>query len=356
MKSMKNIKLTSYSSGAGWACKINPKDLGEILEKLNENNFELPKNVVGYGSSDDCSVYPIDDNNLLIQSLDFFTPIVDNPYDFGRIAAANSLSDIYAMGGKPIFALNITCFPTDDLPLEVLHQILKGGKDIAQQAGVPILGGHSIKDKEPKYGLVVSGIVDKKQIIKNNNAKINDNLILTKPIGTGIISTAIKRNEASDNDIKNIINIMTDLNNKASNAMNQIKVNACTDITGYGLIGHLKEMCESSEVQANINFEKIPLIENTDVFAEKNIIPGGTKRNFEHFNDIINFNIELPMFKKLIMFDAQTSGGLLISVSQENTNYLIEELKKQGCLSTNIIGNISKKESDYLINVVWRII
>ena len=352
---MSNIKLTSYSSGAGWACKINPKDLGKILEKLNENNLELPNNVIGYESSDDCSIYPIDNNNLLIQSLDFFTPIVDSPYDFGRIAAANSLSDIYAMGGKPIFALNITCFPTDDLPLEVLHEILRGGSDIAKQAGIPILGGHSIKDKEPKYGLVVSGIVNKKQIIRNNNAKINDNLILTKPIGTGIISTAIKRKIATSNDIKNIVNIMTDLNNKSSNAMNKVKVNACTDITGYGLLGHLKEMCESSKVQANINFEKIPLIDNTIDFSKNGIIPGGTKRNFEYVNDFISFNKNLPMFKKLIMSDAQTSGGLLISVSEKNTNYLIDELKKQKCLTTSVIGNISNKESDYLINVIWKI-
>lgn len=352
---MNNIKLTSYSSGAGWACKINPKDLGKILEKLNKNNLELPKNVVGYGSSDDCSIYPIDNNNLLIQSLDFFTPIVDDPYDFGRIAAANSLSDIYAMGGKPIFALNVTCFPTDDLPLEVLHEILRGGSDIAKQAGIPILGGHSIKDKEPKYGLVVSGIVNKKQIIRNNNAQINDNLILTKPIGTGIISTAIKKQVASKNDIKNIVDIMTDLNSKGSKAMNQTIINACTDITGYGLLGHLKEMCESSKVQANINFEKIPLIENTMNFAKENIIPGGTKRNFEYLNDFLNFKTKIPKFKKLIMSDAQTSGGLLISVSKENTDCLIDALNKQKCLSSSIIGNISKKESNYLINIVWKI-
>ena len=348
---MKNIKLTSYSSGAGWACKINPKDLGEILKKLDQTNLELGQNIVGYESSDDCSIYPIDNDNLLIQSVDFFTPIVDNPYNFGQIAAANSLSDIYAMGGKPIFALNITCFPTDVLPLEVLHEILKGGNDIAKQAGIPILGGHSIKDKEPKYGLVVSGIVNKKQLVKNNNAQIDDNLILTKPIGTGILSTAIKKDLATNTDIKNIIDVMIDLNSKGCNAMNKTKVNACTDVTGYGLLGHLKEMCESSKVTANINFEKIPLIENMINFAKKDIIPGGTKRNFEYLNPFLNFKSEIPMFKKLIMCDAQTSGGLLISVSKKNTDFLIEELKKQQCLSTNIIGNISKKESDYLINI-----
>ena len=348
---MKNIKLTSYSSGAGWACKINPKDLGEILKKLDQTNLELGQNIVGYESSDDCSIYPIDNDNLLIQSVDFFTPIVDNPYNFGQIAAANSLSDIYAMGGKPIFALNITCFPTDDLPLEVLHEILKGGNDIAKQAGIPILGGHSIKDKEPKYGLVVSGIVNKKQLVKNNNAQIDDNLILTKPIGTGILSTAIKKDLTTNADIKNIIDVMIDLNSKGCNAMNKTKVNACTDVTGYGLLGHLKEMCESSKVTANINFEKIPLIENMINFAKKDIIPGGTKRNFEYLNRFINFKSEMPMFKKLIMCDAQTSGGLLISVSKQNTDLLIEELKKQQCLATSIIGNITEKESDYLINI-----
>ena len=348
---MKNIKLTSYSSGAGWACKINPKDLGEILKKLDQTNLELGQNIVGYESSDDCSIYPIDNDNLLIQSVDFFTPIVDNPYRFGQIAAANSLSDIYAMGGKPIFALNITCFPTDDLPLEVLHEILKGGNDIAKQAGIPILGGHSIKDKEPKYGLVVSGIVNKKQLIKNNNSQIGDNLVLTKPIGTGILSTAIKKDLAINTDIKNIIDVMIDLNNKGCNAMNKTKVNACTDVTGYGLLGHLKEMCESSKVTANINFEKIPLINNVINFAKKDIIPGGTKRNFEYLNPFINFKSEIPMFEKLIMCDAQTSGGLLISVSKENTDLLIEELKKQQSLATSIIGNITKKESDYLINI-----
>ena len=348
---MKNIKLTSYSSGAGWACKINPKDLGEILKKLDQTNLELGQNIVGYESSDDCSIYPIDNDNLLIQSVDFFTPIVDNPYNFGQIAAANSLSDIYAMGGKPIFALNITCFPTDDLPLEVLHEILKGGNDIAKQAGIPILGGHSIKDKEPKYGLVVSGIVNKKQLVKNNNAQIDDNLILTKPIGTGILSTAIKKDLTTNADIKNIIDVMIDLNSKGCNAINKTKVNACTDVTGYGLLGHLKEMCESSKVTANINFEKIPLIENMINFAKKDIIPGGTKRNFEYLNRFINFKSEMPMFKKLIMCDAQTSGGLLISVSKQNTDLLIEELKKQQCLATSIIGNITEKESDYLINI-----
>ena len=224
----------------------------------------------------------IDKDNYLIQSLDFFTPIVDDPYEFGRIAAANSFSDIYAMGGKPIFALNITCFPTDDLPLDVLHQILKGGQDIASESNTPILGGHSIKDKEPKYGMAVTGIVKKDKLVRNDNAKDGDVLVLTKPLGTGIISTAIKRGNAKNDDINTIIEVMTSSNSSASKAMNSTNVNACTDITGYGLIGHLKEMCQSSNVTAEIFANDIPLINNVETYVSNDSnIPGGTKKNYE---------------------------------------------------------------------------
>ena len=348
---MNNIKLTSYSSGAGWACKINPKDLGKILEKLNKNSLFLNKDIGGYQTSDDCSIYPIDEDYLLIQSVDFFTPIVDNPYDFGRIAATNSFSDIYAMGGKPIFALNITCFPTEDLPLEILHEILKGGNDIAKKAQAPILGGHSIKDKEPKYGLVVSGLVKKDKLLKNSTSKKGDLLILTKPIGTGIISTAIKRDLASKNDINNVTNLMTTLNKNAADAMSKCKINACTDITGYGLIGHLKEMCEFSNVKAVLNFKDIPLLDNVTKFADQDIIPGGTKNNLKHFNPFIQFDNSIKETQKLIMADAQTSGGLLISVSIEESKKLIEELKKQKCLAYSIIGKMESQETHHLIQV-----
>ena len=348
---MNNIKLTSYSSGAGWACKINPKDLGKILEKLSKHSPLLSDNIGGYQTSDDCSIYPINDEQLLIQSVDFFTPIVDNPYDFGRIAAANALSDIYAMGGKPIFALNITCFPTDDLPMGVLHEILKGGNNIAKKAGIPILGGHSIKDKEPKYGLVVTGIVNKKQLLKNSSAKINDVLILTKPIGTGIISTAIKKGLAIKKDITNITNSMISLNENAANAMKKIKINACTDITGYGLLGHAIEMCKSSNVKAILNFENIPFIENTYNFAQKNIIPGGTKKNLSCFESDIKFSNYIDDTQKLMLADAQTSGGLLISVPYKNSQKLIKELEKEKCLTNQIIGTIVEKKSTETIEI-----
>ena len=347
---MTNIKLTSYSSGAGWACKINPKDLGEILKKLSATSLVYDKNIVGFNSSDDCSIYPLDEKFYLIQSVDFFTPIVDDPYDFGRIAASNAFSDIYAMGGKPIFALNITCFPTEELSIDILHEILRGGQEIANQANTPILGGHSIKDKEPKYGMVVTGLVEKNKLVSNNTLKLDDNLILTKPIGTGIISTAIKKDLASKNDIKNIIDIMTYSNVGGANAMNKIKVSSCTDITGYGLLGHLKEMCSSSHLSASIESTKIPLIENTHKFANDGIIPGGTHNNYKFIENDVKFDKNVSEEFKFILSDAQTSGGLLIAVSEQNTGKLIDELKTQKCLTYSKIGKITK-QSKKLIEI-----
>jgi len=256
------------------------------------------------------------------------------------------------MGGKPIFALNITCFPTDDLPLEVLHEILKGGQDIANEAGAPILGGHSIKDKEPKYGMVVTGLVKKEQLVRNDNAQVGDFLVLTKPIGTGIISTAIKRGNAKDIDVENIIQVMTDSNVKATNAMNEVGVNSCTDITGYGLIGHLKEMCESSNVNAIINIKDIPIINGASNYASNDEnIPGGTKRNYECFNSVVQYQANEQKINKLQLYDAQTSGGLLISVSKEKKNALLSSLKKQKCLSYSVIGKIVDKEPSHLIQI-----
>ena len=256
------------------------------------------------------------------------------------------------MGGKPIFALNITCFPTDDLPLEVLHQILKGGQDIANDAGAPILGGHSIKDKEPKYGMVVTGLVKKEQLVRNNNAQIGDCLILTKPIGTGIISTAIKRGNATQDDINNIVKIMTDSNAKAANAMNQVGVNACTDITGYGLIGHLKEMCESSNVSAIINAKDVPLINRaSDYASNKQNIPGGTRKNYDCFNSVVTYQADNKILNELQLYDAQTSGGLLISIPENKKQDLLNNLKKQKCLSHSVIGTIVEKESSHLIQI-----
>ena len=253
------------------------------------------------------------------------------------------------MGGEPKFALNIVAFPSDDLPLEILTEILKGGADVAKEAGIPILGGHSIKDKEPKYGMVVTGISNGIPI-KNSTSKIGDSLILTKPLGLGIISTAIKKEIASDTMIKNAVKIMTTLNKTASEVANEVGVNACTDITGYGLLGHLLEMCKGSKVSANIEFDKIKFIDGAIDAASNGIIPGGTKRNLSFIKNSIMFSDKLNEIDQHLLADAQTSGGLLISVSNEKVSELESKLIENGCSAMNI-GTIDDFENEKYIRV-----
>ena len=310
------------------------------MSKLKQNNLNESK---GFENFDDCAIFRINEKQSIIQTVDFFTPIVDDPYLFGQIAAANSLSDIYAMGGQPLFALNITAFPTDKLDLNILSKILLGGQDKCLEANIPILGGHSIKDDIPKYGLAVSGIIENKKIITNSNAKINDDIILTKPIGSGIISTAIKKNLANNTTVDTVVNVMKTLNNTASNHLYKFKVNACTDVTGYGLLGHLNEMCKASKVSAKINFSDIPLIDGVFNFAKQNIIPGGSKNNLNFYEKNIFFDPEISNFKKLILADAQTSGGLLISCPKSESKKLINSLNKTSKYKSIIIGEFIEK-------------
>ena len=268
---------------------------------------------------------------------------MDDPFEFGRIAAANSLSDIYAMGGKPLFALNIACFPSDELPLEILTEILNGGLDSAKEAGIPILGGHTVRDAEPKYGLVVTGIIEEKNELKNSEAMAGDVLILTKPIGTGIISTAIKRGKAPKSMINDAIKNMSTLNAGSAKAMSGLQVSACTDVTGFGLLGHLNEMCKNSDVSAVIEFNKVPIMEGVFELAQNGVIPGGTKKNLKFVEDEIDFADVLADYQKLMLADAQTSGGLLISIPADSSNELIERLKENKTLSHEVIGQVYKK-------------
>lgn len=342
-----NVKLTKFSSGAGWACKLSPEDLSQVLGNLN--NTSDSDALIDFSSFDDAAAFNINGNTIL-QTVDFFTPIVDDPYTFGKIAAANSLSDIYAMGGVPKFALNIVGFPSDDLPLEVLTDILKGGLDIAKEAGIPILGGHSIKDKEPKYGMAVTGISNNTPI-KNSSAQKGDSLILTKPLGLGIISTAIKRELATQKMIDDSVKIMTTLNKTASEIMTQVGVNACTDITGYGLLGHLLEMCKGSKLSAEIEFNKIEFIDGAVDAAYEGIIPGGTKRNLSFIKHNIKFSSEIDESKQHLLADAQTSGGLLISISKNKVKELMSKLIESGCSAMNI-GTIDTLNKEEFIRVV----
>jgi selenide,water dikinase len=301
---------------------------------------ELPENTIGFESSEDCAVFPLDEDHFLIQSVDFFTPIVDDPYTFGQIAAANSLSDIYAMGGMPLHALNIAEFPSDDLPLEILTEIMQGGLEITKQANIPILGGHTIKDPVPKYGLVVTGRVKKKNLTLNSTAKAGDVLILTKPLGSGIIATAIKKDKAPRSIMEEAVNVMTNLNSGGAKAMNAVGVNACTDITGYGLLGHLLEMCEGSKISATIECNEIPLMQGVFELAQKGFIPGGTKRNLDHVIPNVNFSKNISQEQKYLLADAQTSGGLLISVPKDKAEDLQNLLMENQCLSSSVIGQV----------------
>ena len=307
---------------------------------LGNLKVDLPENTIGFESSEDCAVFPLDEDHFLIQSVDFFTPIVDDPYTFGQIAAANSLSDIYAMGGMPLHALNIAEFPSDDLPLEILTEIMQGGLEITKQANIPILGGHTIKDPVPKYGLVVTGRVKKENLTLNSTAKAGDVLILTKPLGSGIIATAIKKDKAPKSIMEEAVNVMTNLNSGGAKAMNAVGVNACTDITGYGLLGHLLEMCQGSKISATIEFNEIPLIQGVFELAQKGFIPGGTKRNLDHVTPNVNFSKNISQEQKYLLADAQTSGGLLISVPKDKAEDLQNLLMENQCLSSSVIGQV----------------
>ena len=336
-----DIKLTHFTHGLGCACKIRPQYLEKVLADLP---IPIDPNVlVSLSSSDDAAVYKIDEKTAIIQTVDFFTPIVDNPYDFGAIAAANALSDIYAMGGKPLFALNIVGFPDSRLPMEVLKEILRGAQDKAQEAGISILGGHTVEDTEPKFGMAVTGIIHPAKILTNSSALPGDVLILTKPLGTGIISTGIKRGLAGKNTESEAIRIMSELNQNAADIMREFPVNACTDVTGFGLLGHLKEMTVASKVDVELYPDKIPVIEGTRELAAHNIIPGGTQNNMDFVSDVVDWSSEISQTLKIILSDAQTSGGLLISLPAENKDELLGMLKNGGIEHASYIGKVIKR-------------
>ena len=271
--------------------------------------------MVGFQGADDAAAVRINNEKLLVQTVDFFTPVVDSPYDFGQIAAANSLSDIYAMGAKPLFALNIAGFPVKDLPKSMFTEILQGGADKANEAGIPIVGGHSVDDKEPKYGLVVTGEVQESEMWKNSGARPGDSLVLTKPLGTGIIATAIKKGLISDDIIKIAVKNMSMLNKNAADGLKGLDIHAVTDVTGFGLLGHLAEVCKGSNVSAEIYFSELDFLPSVNNLADSGIIPGGTKRNFEYLKNDIKFDSKFNSTQKYLTCDAQTSGGLLVALS-----------------------------------------
>jgi len=344
-----SVKLTSFTHGLGCACKLRPQALEKILQKL-----PVPVNehiLVGSNTADDAAVFRINNEQAIVQTVDFFTPIVDDPFDFGRIAAANSLSDVYAMGAKPLFALNIAGFPSNRLPLEVLEQILQGAQSIAEEAGIFIVGGHTIDDTEPKYGMAVTGIVHPDKVWKNSGAKSGDKLILTKPIGTGVLTTGLKRGMLDNEQQKILINTMAELNKTSAEVAQKFKVNACTDITGFGLIGHAHEMAAASSVNINIDHQEIEILSGAKKMISLNIIPGGTENNQKHFNKWVDWSVNISNSAKILLNDAQTSGGLLISVAEVHADKLLNELHANGINAATIIGEVAGK-GDGTIRIV----
>ena len=266
---------------------------------------------------------------------------MDDPYQFGQIAAANALSDIYAMGGRPLFALNIVAFPRQELPLETLAEILRGGMDKAHEAGIHIVGGHTIDDAEPKYGLVVTGEVEEGRLIRNDAARVGDQLVLTKPLGTGIIATAIKRGVAPEDVVARAVESMTTLNQDAAQAALEVGVHAMTDVTGFGLLGHLLEMCTASCVQAVLDAPALPLLPGAADLAAQGTVPGGTRHNLDHARKALTLAGDVSELDQLLAADAQTSGGLLIAVSPEKVDQLVARLKEYGTPAAAVIGEIT---------------
>jgi len=304
---------------------------------MNDENL-----LVGFETSDDAAVYKINDNIALIQTLDFFTPVVDDPYTFGQIAAANSLSDIYAMGGDPKLAMNIVCFP-DCLDPKVLGEILRGGSDKVIEAGAVLVGGHTVSDDEPKYGLSVSGFVHPNRVLTNSSAQVGDMLVLTKPIGLGVINTAIKASLAEKEVYDEAVKVMTTLNKFGKDAIDVSGgVSSLTDITGFGLLGHALEMAEGSSVTIRLKSEQVPIIKGAVEFANMGLVPAGAYSNKNHVGNKIKFDEEIPQSSIDLFFDPQTSGGLLISIKKENVSLLLNELEKSPTKYA-IIGEVVEK-------------
>jgi|LSQX01.2.fsa_nt_gb selenide,water dikinase len=304
------------------------------MNQISDHNL-----LSSFENNEDAAVYRINSYTAIIFTTDFITPVVNDPFTFGQIAAANALSDVFAMGGRPLMALNIVCFPENRL--EELEKIVSGGLQKVKEAGAILVGGHSLKDSEPKYGLAVVGLVHPDKVICNNNCQEGDRIILTKPLGTGIISTALKSEYLSENEAQEAIGWMSKLNAVSDDILN-LAINSMTDITGYGFLGHLSEMVQGSDVGADIEVDKIPLLANTVGLAQEGVIPGGSFANQEIFSCGVEKKIELEPAKEITLYDAQTSGGLLISIAQRDVEQALDLLHKEGFTESSVIGKIRK--------------
>lgn len=341
----KNICLTQYSHGAGCGCKISPKILQDILSHAPSQIID-ERLLVGNDTLDDAAVYDIGNEQAIISTTDFFMPIVDDPSDFGGIAAANAMSDVYAMGGRPLMAIAILMWPTDKLSSEIAGQVLEGAKRVCAKANISIAGGHSIDGPEPVFGLAVTGIVNKKQIKRNSSSVMGCELFLTKPLGVGIMTTAQKRGLLKESDLDSARCTMLTLNEIGQKLSRLKSVKAMTDVTGFGLLGHLTEMAEGSGLSAHIQSSKVPLMDGLDFYIKNECFPGGTFRNYNSYGHKIS-----PMMdrEKHLLCDPQTSGGLLVAVTPEGKEEFLSLCKKDG-LELNAFG-IMKKQCNFAVTV-----
>jgi len=340
MNAPEKIRLTEFSHGGGCGCKIAPAILTELLAATPIRG--LPKELlVGTETADDAAVYKLNDTQALVATTDFFTPIVDDPYDFGRIAATNAISDIYAMGARPIFALALVGMPLEKLPLSVIGKILAGGESICAEAGIPIAGGHSIDVLEPIYGLVALGLVDPKNIKRNSTAKPGDSLILGKPLGVGILSAALKKGKLSDAGYKAMIDSTTKLNTPGEALASMPAVHALTDVTGFGLAGHLLEICRGSSLSADIAFADLPFISDAVSFAREGTATGASDRNWKGYGHDVLLPAGAPDWQRKLLTDPQTSGGLLVACAPEAEQAVLAEFRKRGFAQARTIGRLA---------------
>ncbi|OPZ85646.1 MAG: Selenide, water dikinase [Firmicutes bacterium ADurb.Bin419] len=330
---MENIKLTEYSHGAGCGCKIAPAVLESILNTQMEK-VSYPKLLVGYGSKDDAAAYDLGNGTSVLSTTDFFMPIVDDPFTFGRIAATNAISDIYAMGGNPLMAISILGWPVNVISEEIARQVVDGGRSVCDAAGIPLAGGHSIDSPEPFFGLAVTGLVDNKHLKQNNKAVPGCEIFITKPLGIGILTTAQKRKKIEHGHIESAIDAMCTLNKVGTEISALEGVVALTDVTGFGLLGHLGEVCEGSGISAEVYFDRIPLLPNTKKYLEMGCTPGGTNNNFRSYGHTVS---EMTEEQKYILCDPQTSGGLLAVVKKESVPEFLNITAAHG-LSLESIG------------------
>jgi selenide,water dikinase len=332
-------RLTSLSHGAGCACKLGPSELAQVLRHVPA--IADPRVLVDAATRDDAAVFQVTPDRAIVATVDFFTPIVDSPYDFGRIAAANAFSDLYAMGATPLFGLNLVGWPRDRLPFELLGEVLRGAADIVRETGAFVLGGHSVDDPEPKFGMVAIGEAHPGRVVTNARARPGDALVLTKPIGTGVLSTALKRDLATEAEIAPAVLVMTTLNAGAARAMLAVGVHAATDVTGFGLLGHLHSLLRASGAAAELASAAVPLLPLARALAERGAVPGGSKRNQQSVADAVRFDSTVDETMRLLLADAQTSGGLLIAVPAERLDALLAALGRERTPTAAVIGRVT---------------